>query len=362
MHVMSVVGARPNIIKMAPIHRKLSQKAKHTVVHTGQHYDYQMSEIFFKEFKLPKPSFNLEIGSGTASYQIGETMIRLEKVILELVPDLVLVYGDTNSTLAGALTARKCNIPLAHIESGLRSFDMRMPEETNRILTDHISNILFAPTPTAVTNLKKENVRGRIIYTGDLSVEIVQEALMAKSLILQDLELEDRSYILLTMHRAENTQHRNTLGSIVNLVGMLDPLTVVFPIHPRTKKIMQDSSLYSKLEKCRNLKLIPPVGYVDFINLVKNSKKVVTDSGGVQKEAYILGTPCVTLRQNTEWVETVFEKRNILIGTEINAVMNAIRDWVPDDNEIKPIFGTGHASDIILNGFKTENFGFSIPV
>ena len=355
---MSVIGARPNIIKMAAIHRKLSRKEKHTVVHTGQHYDYQMSEIFFKEFKLPKPSFNLEIGSGTASYQIGETMIRLEKVILEIVPGLVLVYGDTNSTLAGALTARKCNIPIAHIESGLRSFDMRMPEETNRILTDHIGNILFAPTPTAVTNLEKENVRGRIVYTGDISVEIVHEALTAKSSILQDLGLEFRSYILLTMHRAENTELVSTLDSIVNLIGMLDPLTVVFPIHPRTKKIMQDSKLYSRLEKYRNLKLIPPVGYVDFINLVKNSKKVVTDSGGVQKEAYLLGTPCVTLRENTEWVETVSEKRNILVGTETNAVMNAITDWTPNDYEIKPVFGTGDASDIILAGFQTGDFRF----
>ncbi|MEP6577197.1 MAG: UDP-N-acetylglucosamine 2-epimerase (non-hydrolyzing) [Nitrososphaerota archaeon] len=349
---MSVVGARPNIIKMAPIHTKLSEIAKHTIVHTGQHYDYQMSEIFFKEFKLPKPSFNLEIGSGTGCYQIGATMISLEKIILEHVPDLVLVYGDTNSTLAGALTARKCNTPLAHIESGLRSFDMRMPEETNRILADHISNILFAPTPTAVTNLKKENVRGNILYTGDLSVEIVQEALRAKSLILHDLKLESRSYILLTMHRAENTEHPSTLSSIAKVIEMLDPMTVVFPIHPRTKKIMQNSGLYNDLEKRRNLKLIPPVGYVDFINLVKNAKKVVTDSGGVQKEAYLLETPCITLRQNTEWIETLSENRNILVGTETDAIVRAIRDWVPNDKEIKPVFGSGGASNVILNEIK----------
>ncbi len=232
---------------------------------------------------------------------------------------------------------------------------MGMPEETNMILTDHISNILFAPTPTAVTNLKKENVRGNVLYTGDLSVEIVQEAIRAKSLILDYLKLESRTYILLTMHRAENTEHPSILRSIVKVIQILDPMIgarSVFPIHPRTKKIMQDSGLHNGLEKCRNLKLISPVGYIDFIHLVKNAAKVVTDSGGVQKEAYLLETPCITLRQNTEWIETLSENRNILVGTESDAIVRAIKEWVPNDTEINPVFGCGEASNIILNEIK----------
>ena len=289
MIIASVVGARPNIIKMAPIHKKLINHANHVIIHTGQHYDYQMSEVFFKEFNLPEPNFNLEVGSGTANYQIGQMMLRLEKVLDRIEPDFILVYGDTNSTLAGALCARKCNIPTGHVEAGLRSFDRRMPEETNRIIADHISEDLFAPTKTAINNLKKENVHGMLFQSGDISVEIVKDALKLKSNILSDLNLKPFSYILLTIHRAENTDCPAVLKSIVDALRTVDDMTILFPIHPRTSKILQDIGLYQSLEESKHIRLISPAGYVDFINLIKSAHKVVTDSGGVQKEAYLLG-------------------------------------------------------------------------
>lgn len=347
MIIASVVGARPNIIKMAPIHRKLIEHNNHVIIHTGQHYDYQMSEVFFKEFNLPKPNFNLEVGSGTANYQIGQMILSLEKVLDEIGPNFILVYGDTNSTLAGALSARKRNIPIGHVEAGLRSFDRRMPEETNRIITDHISEYLFAPTQTALINLRKENVWGSAFRTGDISVEIVKEAMELKSNILFDLDLSSSSYILLTIHRAENTESPAVLGSIMNAIRIVDDMTFVFPIHPRTKRILHDIGLYAALERSQHVRLISPVGYIDFINLIKNARRVVTDSGGVQKEAYLLGTPCITVRDNTEWVETVAENRNILVGTETKSIVRAIRDWAPKVAKIKAIFGQGCTSDDI---------------
>lgn len=346
--ITSVVGARPNIIKMAPIHKKLSELFDHEIIHTGQHYDYKMSEIFFKEFALPSPNYNLDVGSGTANYQIGEMILRLEKVFLNSLPEIVLVYGDTNSTLAAALSAKKCNLPLAHIEAGLRSFDRRMPEETNRRITDHISDYLFTPTQTAGENLQKENVQGAVLQTGDISVEIVREAAKIKSTILSDHNMADSNYLLFTVHREENTNSLENLTSIVNAVKVLDRVfTIIFPIHPRTKKILKETGLSEMLENCQNLKLIPPVGYVDFINLMKSAKKVVTDSGGVQKEAYLLRTPCVTLRYNTEWVETVTQDWNHLAGTDTETIVRTIADWNPSADSQKPIFGAGNTSDEI---------------
>jgi UDP-N-acetylglucosamine 2-epimerase len=342
--IVSVVGARPNIIKMAPIHRALIHRSRHLIIHTGQHYDFRMSKIFFNEFSLPEPTINLDVGSGAANCQIGQMMIRLQEAFVETKPDLVLVYGDTNSTLAGALATRKCNLPLGHIEAGLRSFDRRMPEETNRVITDHISDFLFAPTQTAVNNLRKENVQGKIFYTGDISVEIVKEALKLKSKVLSDLHLKPSTYILVTIHRAENTNCKQVLRRIVNTIKKVDNPIIIFPIHPRTKKILEDMGMYKHLKKSQNLRLISPLGYVDFICLMKNALKVVTDSGGIQKEAYLLHTPCITLRFNTEWVETVSSKWNILVGTERDAVAGAIREWLPDNKIVESIFGDGSTS------------------
>lgn len=344
--ILSVVGARPNIIKMAPIHKRLALSSSHAtkIIHTGQHYDFKMSKIFFNEFDLPEPDYNLEVGSGTAIYQIGVMMQRLEKVYSEEQPDLVLVYGDTNSTLAGALSANKCDIPIGHVEAGLRSFDRSMPEEINRILTDHISDYLFAPTLTAAKNLRRENAHGRIFETGDLSVEIVSDSLKVRSDIVGELGLERSSYLLLTIHRAENTNSAQILRSLMQLMSKLDYTMIVFPIHPRTDKQLTNLGLSKLLESFKHVRKISPLGYIDFINLLKNATKVLTDSGGVQKEAYLLGTPCITLRSTTEWVETLSNGWNTLSEISSNEVVDKVKEINVNLKPRKSIFGTGNTS------------------
>lgn len=317
-----------------------------------------MSEIFFKEFKLPKPDVNLEVGSGTPGYQTGEMTKRIEKVLLDFGFDLVMVYGDTYSTLAGALAAAGARTRLAHVESGLRSFDRRMPEETNRVLTDHASDYLFAPTRAAVCNLRDESVSGRIIKSGDLSVEIVDEAVRAgaKSDVLGRLSLQPKSYVLLTIHRAENTTASpDNLATIIKAVQALKDTAIVFPAHPRTVKAIADNSrLAEAVAKCKNLKMIKPLGYVDFVKLAHNASRIITDSGGVQKEAFLLKVPCVTVRQNTEWVETVDSGWNKLVGSsDAQAIIRAVQKWTPEKSKSttattpKAAYGRGKTSSII---------------
>ena len=352
MKIASVIGARPNFIKLAPVHKAITNVSDHVIIHTGQHYDYKLSEIFFKEFNLPKPNFNLKVGSGTPGFQIGEMVKRLEKIFLESHFELVLVYGDTNSTFAGALSAVKSGISVAHVESGLRSFDRCMPEEINRVLTDHFSDYLFAPTQTAIMNLQREHVFGKVFNPGDISVEIVKVAvqLSSKSLILNNLQLVPKSYILFTMHRVENTDSAESLISVIHAFEILSEVEIVFPIHPRTLQMFRCKNMLKRLEECKNVRLIQPVGYVDFIKLMQNAKKVITDSGGVQKESYLLGIPCITIRKNTEWVETVNEGWNILTDTDTNKIVNATRDWMPPATiQMKPIFGDGRTSLVIKN-------------
>lgn len=360
MKIASVVGARPNFIKLAPVHRALAAdpEIEHTIIHTGQHYDFEMSEIFFKEFKLPEPDINLEVGSGTTGYQTGEMLKRIEQVLLRSSFDLVMVYGDTNSTLAGALAAAGTKTRLAHVESGLRSFDRRMPEETNRVLTDHISDYLFVPTHTASCNLRNESVPGRIIQSGDLSVEIVNEAVTAgaKSDVLGRLSLAPKSYVLLTIHRAENTTASpDNLFAIIKAVRELKDTIVVFPAHPRTLRTIQENHrLKETVSYCRNLRLIKPLGYVDFVKLAHNASKIVTDSGGVQKEAFLLRVPCITVRQNTEWVETVELGWNKLVGSsDAQTIIRAVQKWTPEKSKkatsaaTKGVFGRGKTSAMI---------------
>jgi UDP-GlcNAc3NAcA epimerase len=350
MKVASIVGARPNIVKMGPVHKSLdSSGIEHLIVHTGQHYDYEMSEIFFNDFKLPKPDIHLGVGSGTSCFQIGEIIQRLERKITEKDIDLVLVYGDTNSTLAGAICANKCNMKLGHIEAGLRSYDFTMPEENNRILTDHLSNYLFAPTKNAVNNLKKEKIRGKVYYTGDLSVEIIAtiKAISRQSKILDILGLKSRSYFLLTMHRAENTSSRDYFIQLLKTFESLIDSTFVFPIHPRTKKMFKTFGLLDRLQKCSNVKMLLPVGYIDFIALLQNALKVVTDSGGIQKEAYLLKVPCITMRKNTEWVETIKGQWNVLTGIDSKKIVDAVRKPYPTSKYSKSLFGSGRTSQVI---------------
>ena len=358
MKLASIVGARPNFVKLAAVHWTIRSFSEHIIIHTGQHYDYRLSEIFFKELHLPAPDFNLEVGSRTPGVQIGNMLKKLQPLFSkENKFDAVLVYGDTNSTLAGALCAAKSGLLVAHIEAGLRSFDRRMPEETNRILVDHLSDYLFCPTMSALNNLKREHVTGRIVRTGDLSVEIVRyvaEKLVPDSRILDSLELNNLKgqYVLMTIHRAENTSSIERMKSVIHAFEILskkEGLKIVFPIHPRTLNFLKSVKLYSRLCQCQNVRVVKPVGYIDFIALILHSKKIVTDSGGLQKEAYLLGIPCVTLRENTEWVETIQQGANILTGTRTNLIVKAVSNWMPENPSFnrKPIFGRGNTADMI---------------
>lgn len=350
MKIASIVGARPNFVKLGPVHKSLKNSGiKHLIVHTGQHYDYEMSDIFFSDFELPKPDIHLGVGSGSSCFQLGEIIKRLETKLINKQIDLVLVYGDTNSTLAGAICANKCNIKLGHIEAGLRSYDPSMPEEYNRILTDHLSNYLFAPTRNAVNNLKKEKIRGKAYYTGDLSVEIIDKtrSISKKSEILDILSLQSKSYLLLTMHRAENTSSKYFFIQLLETFEALKDNIIVFPIHPRTKKMFESFGLLNRLLKCSNVKTLLPIGYIDFIALLQNSLKVITDSGGIQKEAYLLNVPCITMRNNTEWVETIEGQWNVLTGVDSKKIVKAVRRQTPNSKFSESIFGNGRTSQVI---------------
>lgn len=322
MKIVSIVGARPNFIKCAPVSRELRKDHKEVLVHTGQHYDPEMSDIFIDELRIPKPDYHLGVGSGTHGEQTGKILFESEKVFMREGPDLVVVYGDTNSTLGGALAAAKLNIPVAHIEAGLRSFDSTMPEEINRVVTDHISKLLFCPTELAVKNLAAEGIKKGVHFVGDVMADalafnrgIAQE----KSRILEMLGLAERDYCVLTVHRAGNTDNRQNLTSIIRAVGE-SGVPVVFPVHPRTRKYLQEYGLLASLPE--NIILIKPLGYLDMIRLMGSAKKILTDSGGMQKEAYMLGVPCITLRENTEWVETLEGGWNMLAGSDEKKILS----------------------------------------
>lgn len=343
--ICTVIGARPQFIKAAPVSKVLRREFNEILIHTGQHYDNNMSAIFFDELNIPKPDYNLGIGSGGHGKMTGEMLTKLEEIYLKEKPDYVLVYGDTNSTLAGALAASKLIIPVIHIEAGLRSFNMSMPEEQNRILTDHISSLLFAPTETAMKNINKEGLKEKGINVGDVMYDAVlnfTKLANDKSTIVKELDLKSGEYILTTIHRAENTDDINRLKNIIDALNSTEK-KIVLPIHPRTKKYIQEYGL----EFGDNIKCIDPVGYLDMISLESNASKIVTDSGGVQKEAYFMDKPCITMRDETEWVETVNVGWNIIVGTDKEKILNAINEFeVPKD---KPnIFGEGKAAEKIL--------------
>ena len=348
--VMSVVGVRPNFVKLAALHEFLEKDYDHVVVHTGQHYDYELSKAFFECLELPEPDYNLEVGSGTHGYQLGEMIKRTEKVLLKEKPNLVIVYGDANSTLAGALAAVKLHIKTAHVEAGYRSFDKKMPEEINRLLTDAISDLLFAPTKTAEKNLKKENVQGKICLTGDVMVDVLLKYMKTaekKSKILKKLNLKPKEYITVTFHREENTENKTKAQNIVKALLKLKNYKFVFPIHPRTKKALKKYKLLKKLEKAENIKVIPPLNYLDFVKLEKNSLKIITDSGGVQKEAYILGIPCITLRSTTEMPETVKEGWNKLVDTSTQKIIEVTKSFNSKNNKPRKALGNGKAAEKI---------------
>ncbi|MGI0149480.1 MAG: non-hydrolyzing UDP-N-acetylglucosamine 2-epimerase [Thermoplasmata archaeon] len=345
MKIANVVGARPQFIKAAPVSREIRQHHEEILIHTGQHYDENMSDVFFQILDIPPPNYNLGVGSASHARQTADMIRGLEDVLDKERPDFVLVYGDTNSTLAGALVAAKMTIPLGHVEAGLRSFNRRMAEEVNRVVADHLSNLLFAPTETAVENLSREGITRGVHMVGDVMYDVaLQSAQAARSRdILSRLGLKQGEYLLVTLHRPQNVDDKETLGSIVEaLVHAGRP--VVFPVHPRTRKNLAAFGLWERLQT--KVKAIEPVDYLDFIALLMSASKVITDSGGVQKEAYFFGVPCITLRDETEWIETLEDGWNALVGTDTEDILDAIERFNPAGTKSKS-FGDGHAAERI---------------
>jgi len=340
--IATIVGARPQFIKCAPVSREIRKHFSEVLIHTGQHYDYNMSQAFFQELKIPEPDFNLGIGSGNHGLQTGKMLIELENTLTEIMPDLVVVYGDTNSTLAGALSAAKLQIPLAHVEAGLRSFNRLMPEEINRIVADSVAQFLFAPTRTAVNHLHREGLDKQIHLVGDVMYDAFRfnSQIAEKSAILKQLGAASKSYFLVTMHRPQNTDDPAILKALVSTLADLNEL-IIFPIHPRTRNLMQQ---YNITVKSPNLHLIEPIGYLDMLKLEKHSKLILTDSGGVQKEAYFAGVPCLVLRPETEWVELVEHGWAKLIGNDFSRIPEAIEGFKDFQCTATDIFGNGQAS------------------
>ncbi len=343
MKIASIVGARPQFIKCAPLSREIRKEHVEILVHTGQHYDHEMSDIFFKELNIPKPDYNLGIGSGNQGEQTGRMLIEIENVLLKEKPDLALVYGDTNSTLAGALAASKLHIRVAHVEAGLRSFDRRMPEEINRVLTDHVSELLLCPTQTAVDNLAKEGITEDVYLVGDVmadALEYNRKVAEEKSRIIEELGVEKGKYMVITVHRPGNTDSKENMSNIIEALSRSGKI-VVFPVHPRTEKYLREYGLWDNMPA--NVRSIQPVGYLDMLKLMGNADKILTDSGGIQKEAYMLDVPCITLRENTEWVETLEDGWNVLVGTDREKIIGALNEFEPQNRQ-KCVFGGGDTS------------------
>lgn len=363
LEILTVVGARPQFIKAAVVSEALAScpHLQETIVHTGQHYDEAMSEKFFGELGIPKPAYNLGVGSGNHGVQTGRMLARLEEVMLKERPAWVLVYGDTNSTLAGALAAAKLHIPVAHVEAGLRSFNRRMPEEINRVMTDHLASALFAPTSTAVANLQNEGIRREAVQeVGDVMFDTALhfgDKSEASSTIMRRLQLENDQYVLATIHRAENTDSIDRLSAIFHgLIEVSQDLPVVIPLHPRTLKLLQTSARHISVDLNQHekrIKVIDPVGYLDMVQLEKNAALIATDSGGVQKEAYFYRKPCVTLRAETEWLELVESGANTLCcPSSAQAVSNSIRQSLQVGfHAVDRLYGNGTAANQIATFF-----------
>jgi UDP-GlcNAc3NAcA epimerase len=353
MKILTVIGARPQFIKASSLSREIALIASvdEVIVHTGQHYDSNMSDVFFQELDIPKPTYSLGIGGGSHGSQTGEMLIKIEEVILKEKPDYLLVYGDTNSTLAGALASSKLNIPVIHIEAGLRSFNMRMPEEQNRILTDHISELLFTPTTTGFQNLLKEGIKeNKIFNVGDIMYDgALFFAELAKKKSLKNIhpEISGKNYFLCTIHRAENTDDSTRLISIFdNLNKLAKSNTILLPLHPRTKKSLEAEGL---LDSYKNINFIEPLGYLDMVLLESNASLIITDSGGVQKEAYFHGVPCLTLRDETEWTELIDNGWNQLV-TDFEQLEKMVSYALKDDAKTNTeLYGKGNTAHLIIN-------------
>jgi UDP-N-acetylglucosamine 2-epimerase (non-hydrolysing) len=350
MKIISIVGARPNYIKLAAVYETFSKLFDHVIVDTGQHYDYEMNKVFYEQLEIPEPHYFLGVGSGSQGYQVGEIIKLAEEVIVREKPSIVVVYGDTNSALGGALAAVKARFKVAHVEAGLRSFDMNMPEEINRRLIDHVSSLLFTPTNTGLNNLRNENVPGLVYLVGDVHVHILKKWLLIaeeRSDVLEKLGLRPQDYILITLHRAENVDDVNKLTRFLQLINKISHYyKVVFPIHPRTRKSITQFGLDPLISKNDNIILTQPLGYVDFIKILNHSRMVLTDSGGVQREAYFLRKPVVILRRTTEWVELVENELAIIYDVEKETNVERIIEWRPK-NYIEGLLGDENAPEKI---------------
>lgn len=349
MKIITIVGARPQFVKAAVVSRafkKNRSNIKEVIVHTGQHYDVNMSDVFFKELEIPLPDYFLNIGGGTHGQNTGRMVESIETVLLKEKPDWIIVYGDTDSTLAGCLAAVKLHIPVAHVEAGLRSFNRNMPEEINRILTDHASNILFTPTEVANKNLKNEGITNeRIQLVGDVMYDATLYY-KSKAKIVQTLNVETENFILTTLHRAENTDNLDRLSSIINALRELtNDLDVILPLHPRTRAIIAKNGL-----DLGKIQPIDPVGYLEMIWLLENCKLVVTDSGGLQKEAFFFQKPCITTRDETEWVELVESGYNKLVGANTKKIVEACKT-VKLPSRVKELYGDGNSGKKIVDFF-----------
>jgi UDP-GlcNAc3NAcA epimerase len=349
--IATIVGARPQFIKAAPVSRALASSFREVLIHTGQHYDYGMSDIFFEEMEMRPPDFHLGAGGGMHGEQTGKMMIGIEKILDAVKPDCVLVYGDTNSTLAGALVAAKAHILVAHVEAGLRSYNRAMPEEINRMVTDQVANVLLCPTDASVENLAKEGIVDGVHRVGDVMYDALLQNLgqaRKKSTILETLGLKKRSYAMATIHRAANTDDPSRLGAILNALSSLTA-PVIFPVHPRTRITIQKLGLAVS----KNVSVIEPVGPLDALILEENSSCILTDSGGMQKEAYLLGVRCITLRDETEWIETVKAGWNKVVGVDVDAIRNTFESWHPS-GERPALYGDGRAAQEICGILRAE--------
>ena len=346
--IITIIGARPQFIKAAALSREIlkNKNIKEIIIHTGQHFDANMSDIFFEQMEIPKPHYNLDINGLGHGAMTGQMLEKIEEVLLIEKPNWVLIYGDTNSTIAGALAAKKLHIKVAHVEAGLRSFNMDMPEEVNRILTDRISNILFCPTQTAIDNLNKEgykNIDTKIINSGD----IMQDAAIFYSQKEQkpNINIPD-NFILATIHRAENTDNQERLNSILKALNEISKETpIILPLHPRTKKIISNSTT-----DISNLTIIDPVGYLEMVYMLNRCKLVMTDSGGLQKEAFFFEKPCITMRDETEWVELIKHNFNKLVGADKSKILNAYKNHKFNTDFDIDLYGNGKAAKNIVDG------------
>ena len=326
--ILNIVGARPNFMKIAPIHRlmKISENFDPLLLHTGQHYDQKMSKIFFDDLEMPEPQIYLGVGSGSHAEQTGRVMIELEKIVMELNPDLILVVGDVNSTLAASLVASKLHVPIAHVEAGLRSFDRNMPEEINRIVTDSVADLLLVTEKSGETNLVNEGVpQSKIHFVGNVMIDSLlhfrQKAQNSK--ILEQLNLVEQPYSLVTLHRPSNVDSQKSFSNILDAFNEIEKkIPIIFPIHPRTKKMIEQLGFGKKIENMKNLKMTDPLGYLDFLNIMQSAKFLLTDSGGIQEETTVLGIPCITMRENTERPVTVELGTNVIVGMNTEKIIN----------------------------------------